>query len=283
MGRRFVGFVFVFVFAMAWPSFAEEEEEGPWLADRGPGIPTSLFGTYITKGEFLVYPFYEYTKNTSEEYDPTELGGIYDGKEEFMGTLVEHEFLLFLAYGISDWVHIELEGALFTEGTFTTAPDDPSNLPDQIVESGLGDVESQIRWRYTKESAKKPEYYSFFEVVFPLQPDNVVVGTSDWEYAAGFGVIKGFGWGTLNGRVSLKYDEVDRQVEAGEFAIEYLKRLNPKWRMVGTLEGEDDEISIIGEAQLFLNPKTFFKFNCGFGITEKAPNIAPEIGIMFSF
>ena len=266
--------------AFAAPGFGQEY---PWLADRGPGIPTSLFGTYISKGEFLVYPFYEYTKNTSEEYHPTELGGEHDGKEEFMGTLVEQEYLLFLGYGISDWFAIELEGALYTKGTFDTAPDDPSNLPDRIVESGLGDVESQLRWRWNKETAKRPELYSFFEVVFPLQPDNVVIGTSDWEFAGGFGVIKGLSWGTISGRVSLKYDKVDGQVEAGEFAFEYLKRVSPKWRMVGALEGEDDEISIIGEAQWHLSPHAFFKFNCGFGITEKAPNIAPEVGIMLSF
>jgi hypothetical protein len=239
-------------------------QEAPWLADRGPGIPTSLFGTYITKGEFLVYPFYEYTKNTGEEYNPAELGADWTETGEYMGTLVEHEYLLFLAYGISDRFAIELEGALYTKGTFETAPDDPSGLPDQIVESGLGDVESQLRWRWNKETAKKPEFYSFFEVVFPLQPDNVVVGTSDWEF-------------------SFKYDKEDGQVEPGEYAVEYLKRVSPKWRMVGTFEGEDDELSVIGEAQWFVSRRTFFKFNCGFGLTEKAPNIAPEIGIMFSF
>jgi hypothetical protein len=266
--------------AFAAPVFGQEN---PWLADRGPGIPTSLFGTYISKGEFFVYPFYEYTKNTSEEYHPTELGGEYDGKEEFMGTLVEHEYLLFLGYGISDWFAIELEGALYTKGTFDTAPDDSSNLPDRIVESGLGDVESQLRWRWNRETAKRPELYSFFEVVFPLQPDDVVIGTSDWEFAGGFGAIKGLSWGTISGRISLKYDKVDGQVEAGEFAFEYLKRVSPKWRVVGALEGEDDEVSLIGEAQWHLNPHAVFKFNCGFGITEKAPDIAPEIGILLSF
>jgi hypothetical protein len=137
--------------------------------------------------------------------------------------------------------------------------------------------------RWNKETAKKPEFYSFFEVVFPLQPDNVVVGTSDWEFAGGFGLIKGLSWGTISGRISFKYDKEDGQVEPGEYAVEYLKRVSPKWRMVGTFEGEDDELSVIGEAQWFVSRRTFFKFNCGFGLTEKAPNIAPEIGIMFSF
>jgi hypothetical protein len=280
MSRTAVLVAIICLTVAAAPSYGQEE---PWLADRGPGLPTSLFGTYITKGEFLVYPFYEYTKNTSEEYNPAELGADWTETGEYMGTLVEHEYLLFLAYGISDRFAIELEGALYTKGTFDTAPDDPSGLPDQIVESGLGDVESQLRWRWNKETAKKPEFYSFFEIVFPLQTDKVVVGTSDWEYAAGVGVIKGLSWGTISGRISFKYDEVDGQVEAGEYAFEYLKRVSPKWRMVGSLEGEDDEVSLIGEAQWFLSRRAFFKFNCGFGLSEKAPDIAPEIGIMFSF
>ena len=72
-------------------------------------------------------------------------------------------------------------------------------------------------------------------------------------------------------------------VEPGEFAVEYLKRVSPKWRMVGSLEGEDDELALIGEAQWFVSRSAFVKFNCGFGITDKAPDIAPEIGIIFSF
>ena len=280
MSRTAVPVALLWLAALAAPSFGQE---APWLADRGPGIPTSLFGTYITKGEFLVYPFYEYTKNTGEEYNPAELGADYAETTEFMGTLVEHEYLLFLAYGISERFAIELEGALYTKGTFETAADDPSGLPDQIVESGLGDVESQLRWRWNKETAKKPEFYSFFEVVFPLQPDNVVVGTSDWEFAGGVGVIKGLSWGTVSARIAFKYDEVDGQVEAGEYAFEYLKRVSPKWRLVGSIEGEDDEISLIGEAQWHVSPNVFFKFNSGFGLSEKAPDIAPEIGVMFSF
>ena len=53
---------------------ARAQDEAPWLSDRGPGIPTSLFGSYIEKGQLLFYPFYEFTLNTSEEYEPKEFG-----------------------------------------------------------------------------------------------------------------------------------------------------------------------------------------------------------------
>ena len=31
-----------------------------YLKDRGTGVASSMFGTYINKGDFLIYPFYEY-------------------------------------------------------------------------------------------------------------------------------------------------------------------------------------------------------------------------------
>lgn len=265
----------------ALASMSAAQEPPLYLADRGEGIPTSLFGTYIQKGELLVYPFYEYVTNDGAEYKPSELG--YPGDLDYEGKEVEHEYLLFLAYGLADWLAIELEGALYTKATLDTAPEDPSGVPPRLEESGLGDVESQLRWRWSKETATRPEYFSFFEVVFPLQKDKVVIGTSDWEFAQGFGAIKGFSWGTLSGRVALKYERVEGTVEPGEYAFEYLRRISPSWRLVASIEGEDDEISAIGEAQWTIARHAYVKLNCGFGLTPKAPDIAPEIGVMFSF
>jgi hypothetical protein len=40
---------------------------------------------------------------------------------------------------------------------------------------------------------------------------------------------------------------------------------------------------LIGEAQLTLAPRMILKLNSGFGLTEKAADIAPEIGVLFTF
>ncbi|HEV8375434.1 MAG TPA: hypothetical protein VGR38_04265 [Candidatus Polarisedimenticolia bacterium] len=253
----------------------------PYLADRGEGIPTSQFGTYVADGEFLVYPFYEYTTNRDAEYKPSELG--FAGNQDFLGKQTEHEALIFLGYGFTDRLAFEFEAAVWASSELQKAPNDPSAVPDRIKESGLGDVESQIRWVWSKESATRPMLYSFFEVVFPLQKDKLILGTQDWETSLGFGAVRGFRWGTLNGRISVKYDAEDGQVELGEYALEYLHRTSPKWRWVATLEGEDDELSLIGEAQLRLAPHAILKMNCGLGVTKKAEDIAPEIGVLFTF
>ena len=45
-----------------------------YQVQRGEGVATSLFGTYVQGGELLVYPFYEYSANHDQEYKPAELG-----------------------------------------------------------------------------------------------------------------------------------------------------------------------------------------------------------------
>ncbi len=271
--------------ALTWvvwaSSRAEEPPMPPYLADRGFGISTSLFGTYVGPREFIVYPFYEYTKTTAFEYKPSELG--YPGDTDFLGTTVEQEYLLFLGYGFTDRLAVELEGSLYTKTSFDKAPDDPSSVPSRLTESGLGDVDMQLRWRWSAETERRPEMYSFLEVTPPLQKDKVLIGTQDWESAIGFGVIRGYRWGTITGRVAIAWDGADSKLDLGEYAFEYLKRISPQWRFVATLEGETDEVSLIGEAQWFFSRVAFLKLNCGFGLTEKAPDFAPEVGVLFRF
>ncbi len=256
------------------PTAAADDPRPPYLRDRGEGtIPTSLFGTYIKDGELLVYPFYEYTTNREDEYAPSELGSI--GTQDFLGKSTEQEALIFIGYGLTESLAVEFEAALWTSKSLKTAPEDLSPLPDRLQESGLGDVEAQLRWLWRRETESRPAWYTFFEVVFPFQKDKVLIGTQEWEGSVGTGVIRGFRWGTLNGRLS-----VGSEVE---YALEYLKRTSERWRFVATLEGEEDEVSLIGEAQWFIRPNVFLKLNSGFGITKKAPDLAPEIGVVFSF
>jgi len=249
--------------------------------DRGPGIPTSLFGTYVARHEVLIYPFYEYTKTSAFEYKPSELG--FPGEQDFLGRTVEQEALLFVGYGITDRLSVELEVAAWAKTTFDKAPDDPSLVPSHVKESGLGDVDMQLRWRYSHETDRRPEMFGFFELTPPFQKGNSLIGTSDWEAEIGFGVVRGYRWGTISGRAAIAWDGEDSKLDFGEYAFEYVKRVSPRWRLVATIEGESDEVSLIGEAQWSFAPFAFLKLNCGFGVTEKAPDIAPEVGVLFHF
>jgi hypothetical protein len=118
---------------------AQEGNMSDYLKDRGVGIPTSMFGTYSRKGELLIYPFFEFYLNNNEEYSPAELG--YDLDEDYRGKYQAYEGLMFVGYGITDWLALELEAAVI-QATLETSSGDPTDAPDKIEESGLGDVEA---------------------------------------------------------------------------------------------------------------------------------------------
>jgi hypothetical protein len=69
----------------------------------------------------------------------------------------------------------------------------------------------------------------------------------------------------------------------GEYALEYLKRLSPSVRFYTGIEGNQDEVEWIVERQYRLGRHAHLKLNTAFGLTSKAPDFAPEIGIMFNF
>lgn len=284
MRRIAMGLAVLGALTLAGPGTAWADAGAPlpaYLRDRGPGLHTSLFGTYVEKGQLLFYPFYEYTRTTRFEYKPSELG--HTGGADYLGKLVEQEALVYLAYGFTDRLMAEFESALYARGDFTKAPDDPSAVPANLHESGLGDTEGQVRYRFLSETESRPEVLGYFELTLPLQKKKALIGTQHWEYATGLNVTKGLPIGTFMVKAGLAYESGEGSPELGEYGVEYLKRLSDAWRMVLSLEGESDELSAIGEAQYRLAPGATLKLNSGFGLTPKAPDFAPEVGVVFAF
>lgn len=261
---------------------AQSAGQPDFLADRGDGIRTSLLATYIRPKEFVVYPFYEYTRTKNFEYKASDLG--YVGEVDYLGKKVEHEYLLFLGYAFNDSWMLEFESALHSRVRFTKAPDDPvTAVPSEIRESGLGDTEAQLRWRYAKETETRPEITFAFQTVFPLQKKKKLLGTQAWEFAAGVVLTKGYSFGTMSLRAQINHDRGDRETKFGEYAIDYLKKLSPQWTVALTLEGEESEVGIVGELQYNLSKDAMIKINSGFGLSKKDRAFAPEIGVLFRF
>ncbi len=256
------------------------QEDFDRLRDRGPGIPTSMFGTYVDAGEFLIYPFFEYYKDKNAEYSPNELG--YGLDQDFRGEYEAYEGLIFLAYGFTDRLAVEFEAAVISARQ-DKSPDDPTDMPSKLEQSGLGDVEGQIRWRWAKETETRPGIFSYFETVLPAQKEKKLIGTPDFEFKLGTGFVRAFSFGTMTARIAMEYDKAEGTGELGEYAVEYLRRLSPVWRVFGAIEGSQDEVEFITEAQWFLRPNVFLKLNNAFGVTSKGTGWAPEIGLMMSF
>lgn len=272
--------IFLILFFVVNSFSSENKDLPPYYRDRGnAGIPTSMFGTYLPKRDFLIYPFYEFYWDHNTEYSPSEFG--YTPDRDYEGKSIGHEGLIYLAYGFTDWLMLEIEIAVITE-TLWKASNDTSQMPDSIKESGLGDVEGQIRWRYMQEKERRPELFSFLEIVTPAQKNKnrQLIGTTAWEFKLGIGAVKGFKFGTMTARLAVEYDGEDEEVALGEYAIEYLKKIKDKYKLFIMLEGSEDELEFIFENQIHLNEHLYFKMGSGIGVTPKATDLAPEIGIM---
>jgi hypothetical protein len=236
-----------------------------------------MFGTYIEEGELLIYPFFEYYVDSDAEYQPSELG--YTDDKDYFGRYRASEGLIFVGYGVSDRLALEFEAAVITARQ-DKDPLDPSDFPQQLEQSGLGDVEMQFRYLWRQETAERGGLFSYFETVFPLQKQKKLIGTPDWEFKLGYGYIRSHTWGTMTVRASVAHAE---GFEIGEYAVEFVRRFSDRVSLYAGMEGSEDEIELIGDIQLSLMPGLVFKFNSGFGATKKATDWAPEVGVLFRF
>jgi hypothetical protein len=263
---------------MMQPTRGFAQEEPPYLRDRGAGIPMSIFGTYVRKGELLLYPFYEYYYDHNLEYKPEEFG--FPSDQDFRGRYKAHEGIFFIGYGVSDKLAIEVEAGII-DAKLKKAGEDKSGMPPELKESGLGDLEGQIRWRWNYENAKTPEYFSYFLAVLPTGKENSLIGTSDWELKFATGLIKGFRWGTITPNVGVEYAASAKTYDLA-YGLEYLKKISNRVRFFAMIEGAQDEVALIPEIQWRFGRSVLLKVNNGFGLTSKAIDMAPEIGMMFS-
>ncbi|HVT04010.1 MAG TPA: hypothetical protein VHL58_11635 [Thermoanaerobaculia bacterium] len=261
----------------AVPSSLFAQEVPSYLRDRGPGIQTSIFGTCVTRGELLVSPFVEYYADHNFEYKPAELG--YGLEQDFRGKYRATEGLLFLGYGVTDRLAIEVEAAVI-KATLTKSPKDPSPMPAKLSQSGQGDMQMQLDYLLSKESATRPAVFSYFEVDFPSNRRKLLIGSTGYELIAGAGLTRGFRWGTVTGRASFSHG--DGKTEFGEWAFEYLKRVSSRWRVYAGVEGTQDELELNLQAQWHINDRVYVRLNNGFGLTSKTVDLAPDLGIVFS-
>ena len=79
-------------------------------------------------------------------------------------------------------------------------------------------------------------------------------------------------------------DDRDVDVRDGRYLAQHI----PNVKYVELSSGDhmwwvSHQDEIIGEVQYALTKNVTIKLNSGFGLTKKAPDFAPEVGILFSF
>jgi len=272
------------------PSLADEGQLPRHLRDREGGIPSSMSGTYLQRHQLLVFPFYEHVSDHNQEYNPAKLG--FGRDEDFRGKYQSSSAQVFIGYGVTNRLAVELEMS-HTRATLEKSSSDTSSTPSKIEESGLGDVEGQIRVRLAEERGRRPEVFGFLEITAPSQRNRLLIGSPDWDFRPGIGFVRGFSWGTMTFRTTFEYSREQsarkepRNLDIGETSIEYLRRLSHAWRLSVGFEGGEggapDEWELRPGLQWRMTDAVLLKLDNSIGLSSKAPDWTPQIGLMFSF
>jgi hypothetical protein len=269
--------VILFVFFVK-SAEAQNEALPSYLKDRGDGISTSMFGTYVSKGQWLVFPYLAYTNDHNKEYE-------FRRGLSFRGKYWDASGQVFLAYGVSEWLALEFETSFIKAALKKPRAD--TTQPARISESGLGDVEGQLRFRLLKENEHHPEIFGFTEITIPSQKHKLLIGDPDWDLRPGIGIVRGFSWGTVTLRTDVEYNRDDKAWDLGETSLEYLRRLSSSWLLFLAIEGGEtgapDEFGLQIGVRWRVSKYASVKFDNQIGIMSKAADWAPQVGVMFSF
>jgi hypothetical protein len=254
------------------------------LPDRGPGVATSTTGLTLGPGELLVFASFERSENSGFEYSPNDFD-VASG-EDFQGNLRTSEEVVFLGYGLGDAFALGLEVAA-ARATFHRDEEDATGTPASVRESGLGDVQAELTWRFQRETERRPELYLFAEVALPHDRSKPLTGTPDWLAHVGVGLAREFSTGSLLSRISAEYDLASESpLDFGEWSLEWLHRFSSSWRLSAGFEGNIggannlDEVWTVADLEWRLAGRLALRFHSGYGLTSKTKGWSPEVGLV---
>lgn len=264
------------------PAAAQREPLPDHLRDRGWGQPTSLFGTYVARGQLIAFPYFARTSDGNMEYQPSEFG--YSLNDDFRGRYQSNQAQLYLAYGLTDWLAVEVESSRI-RARLDKSPSDTSGVPARIDERGLADIEAQLRLRVARERGRRPEVFASVEILPPQQRGKVLIGDAQWDFKGGIGVIRGFRWGTMTFRTTVEYNRGDKHWDLGETSLEFLRQLSSATRLFLAIEGGEggalDDYALVSGVRWQVAKGVFFKFDNVFGLMSKATDWESQVGVLF--
>src|SRR5947208_5965376 len=255
----------------------------PAQGDRGTGIRTSIVETYVELHQLLIYPFAAYSWDHNYEYQPTMFG--FGRDQDFRGHYRTTEAAFFLAYGVTDWLALELEGAQVPR-PLGKAPADTFGTPARIRETGVADIAGQLRSRRGTERGRRPEFFASVEVLPPMHAGRVLIGDAQWNVKSEIGAVRAYRWGTMTFRTTVEYNRGDTHWDLGETSLEYLRQVSPAWRLLFAIEGGEggapDDWVLVSAGHWRIAPGLYLKFASGIGLFPKSTDWESQIGILLT-
>ena len=241
--------------------------------DRGEGLPLSMFGTYIRSGQLVVMPVLRKCTATTTSVRSGELGS--RARPSCAGASTRTNVSC-SSLRVLENIAAEFEIAGIS-ASLDKSPLDDSALPPRLehralatsraaplaMEEGIRHAAGAVQLLRDRVSRAAVE---------------ALIGTPDWELKFGFGLTRGLRWGTISARRSLGMPTAPGSWEStrssAEARVEPAAALRRSRRQRGRARADHG-------SQILLTTRIVLKLNNSFGLTSKATDWAPEIGVMF--
>jgi hypothetical protein len=245
-------------------------------------------GIWVRRGEWVGAVSLARLENTGYQYSASELGAVVQPDPDYLGELEFSGGDLYLGYGLTESLALGFQ-ASSGRATFRTAADDVSPLPAEIRETGLGELRTELTWRFLEERGRRPELFLFAAVAVPHDSDKVLLGTPDWRLLPGIGLFRAFSWGTLAARGALEYDAgSESEADFGEWSLEAQRRTSRAWWVSAGVGGQIGGANNLDEAWLLADlvwrptPRLAVRFHNRVGVTDQSSGWSPAVGIVVS-
>ena len=271
------------VLAITMTTVAQQQDSvPPHLRDRGRGVRSSEFQTFIQRHQLLLLPSSAHIRDHNLEYNPLDWG--YGNQTDLRGKFRSSSAQLLIAYGVTDWLAFELEGS-YVSARFERSPRDTTATPALIRESGVGDFAGHARLRFAQERGRRPEVWGSLEVIPANQKRKVLIGDKFRDLKGEIGLTRGFHFGTMTLRTTIERNHGDHHWDLGETSLEYLRRLSPAWRILLAIEGGEsgalDEWVFVTAGQWRIANGCYLKLANAVGLAWKATDWEPQVGILW--
>src|SRR6267378_2648627 len=237
----------------------QQDSVPPNLRDRGRGVRTSEFQTYIERHHVLVLPSVAHVRDHNLEYNPLDWG--YGNQTDLRGTFRN------------------------SSARFERSSRDTTATPARIRESGVGDFAGQVRVRFAPERGRRPEIWGSVEVIPANLKRKVLIGDKLTDVKSEIGLTRGFHFGTMTLRTTVEYNHGDHHWDLGETSLEYLRRLSPAWRILLAIEGGEtgapDEWVFVTAGQWRIANGCYLKLANAVGLMSKSTDWEPQVGILW--
>ena len=196
-------------------------------------------------------------------------------RRQYATALTQQDVLLFLAYGLSDRLTTQINDSLWQRQSLTPTPRRQDRESLQPVFS--------LHWRGDHfEAPQRADLMGYLATVVPAEQLPLAADCDDCEFTMAMGMIWGYRWSTLSGRLSGESGshELGR---APNYGFSFMHRASPKWRYLLAVGRDDEAVDLLGSAQWRIRPDAYVSFTAGLDERQSLAGSQSDMKLHFSF